>query len=234
MVQIYGLIDPTTEQVRYVGKSQDAERRFYQHKYRSNNEKHFENTHLHRWLRKLSREGLTPGLVILEVVEDNYWVEREKHWIAHYGLENLCNMNAGGFEPPSPLGREKSEETRQKLSKAKRGVSIWSEERPHPATGKPSPCRGMKRSRDFKEKARIAKLGSNNPRYNKPQSPQNAVALLAETRKPVALIDENGKTLQTYVSQTEAAKALGVSSAAVSRVCSGEYKQTHGYRFRCV
>jgi len=99
-VAIYGLVCPTTDKVRYVGKSQNPELRFKQHLYIAQSKKYHQNTYVYRWLRELHQQGLEPRLVTIEETDENNWAEREQHWIAHYGLKNLCNMKDGGPQPP--------------------------------------------------------------------------------------------------------------------------------------
>lgn len=229
-IAIYGLAHPRTHQVRYVGKSKNVRRRYSEHL--SVTRKGDKSFHLYHWLRKLQRQGLKPELVILETVMKEEWTEKERYWIAHYGLENLCNMNEGGVEPPDTTGRKKTVEERAKISRARRGKSIWSKERPHPALGKPSPLRGRKMSLDFRKRASVAKMGDKNPMYGKHFSKEALALRKQKVAIRVHLLDENDAVLKTYDSFTDAGKDLGLPSGAVSRVCSGEYKQTHGYKFR--
>lgn len=89
---IYALLDPDTEVVRYVGKSDNPERRllrhlgFYEKK----------ETHKTRWLRKLVNEGKRPLLKILEEVSIEEWGDKERYWISMY-KENLTNTADGGI-----------------------------------------------------------------------------------------------------------------------------------------
>lgn len=73
---IYGLIDPTTSSIRYIGKSRDPHTRLNEHlKEQSDNAKC-------RWLRKLKSVGAVPVLVVLEEVSDGRDIsEVEKLWI---------------------------------------------------------------------------------------------------------------------------------------------------------
>ena len=231
-IQIYGLVCPVEKRVKYIGKSKNASKRFYQHLYRSKNEIHYENTHLHRWLKKLHNIGLAPSLSILETTTIENWIEREKYWISYFGLNNLCNMNGGGFEPPDPTGRIWSEKTRRRYSKSRKDKSIWSDKRPHPALGKPSPLRGKKHSPEFCEKIRLSKQGKINPLKGKKLSEERINLIRKANSKPIVQIKENNQIVKIFDSMKQAAQELKLDDSAISRVCKGEYTNTHGYKFR--
>jgi hypothetical protein len=92
-VYIYGLKDPRTNEIRYIGKSNNPERRYSQH-FAANDD----NSHKCNWIKSLKRKGLRPELVILEITTPEEWEEREKHWI-EFGVESgwdLTNIRAGG------------------------------------------------------------------------------------------------------------------------------------------
>lgn len=90
---IYTLEDPTTGEVRYVGKAINP-----QHRYKSHLKDKSE-TYKTRWIRSLQRRGLSPSLGILEEIEDGCgWEEAERFWIEslkHLGC-NLTNLTSGG------------------------------------------------------------------------------------------------------------------------------------------
>jgi len=90
---IYALLDSRTGRVRYVGKSDDPDRRMREH-CRGDRV----NSHKDRWLAQLKREGLWPVLQVLEEVPYDEWQERECSWIAFYrdAGEPLTNMTLGG------------------------------------------------------------------------------------------------------------------------------------------
>jgi hypothetical protein len=103
---IYGLRDPTINEIRYVGYTRgDTARRLWWHLH----EAQMRNTcHRHRWLRSLLNQGLKPTIVVLEIVADD-WKLREKYWIAT--LPNLVNSTEGSEGLINP-----SLETRAKIS----------------------------------------------------------------------------------------------------------------------
>ena len=86
---IYGLIDPKTNQVRYVGKTNNPEQRLFDHTRHSKKKR----TYKDKWICSLIEIGLKPIIAILEECGDD-WAEREMHHISLY--ENLTNLTKGG------------------------------------------------------------------------------------------------------------------------------------------
>ena len=116
---IYGLADPETGLVRYVGKSVNLPSRYAEHlragdrSYRAN------------WIRSLDKRGLVPSLVIIDVVEEGAdWQERERYWIAFYRAagNKLTNGTSGGEGLKDP-----TLETLRRLSESHKG-KVHSEE----------------------------------------------------------------------------------------------------------
>jgi hypothetical protein len=89
---IYALTDPRIGLVRYVGKAKDLLKRFAGHL----DEARREQTHKARWIRALKREGLIPGTLILEEVEDGREDQAERLWIKKFPPGQLTNATEGG------------------------------------------------------------------------------------------------------------------------------------------
>lgn len=95
MTFIYGLVDPITLEVRYVGKSGAPKLRYLSHLAPSSlNSK----THKSRWIAKLIAQGFRPTLVILEQVLESEWEKAEIKWIARFNKSGavLTNSTTGG------------------------------------------------------------------------------------------------------------------------------------------
>jgi hypothetical protein len=113
LVAIYGLIDPRTGCIRYVGKSLNLAQRYNHHvNYQDG------SSHKSCWIKGLKRLGLAPELVPLQFVSEASWEATEKWWIAHFRDHgaDLTNGTAGGdgMHDPPP-------EVRAKLSAARKG-----------------------------------------------------------------------------------------------------------------
>lgn len=127
---IYGLVDPDTVEVRYIGKSVKPHDRL-----RSHINEPPSNCHRSHWIQALKRQGKEPGLVIFEEVWGEWpWQESERYWIAR-GKSlgwRLTNNTSGGDGVPdlSPAarariaaawrGRKHRPETLEKLREARK------------------------------------------------------------------------------------------------------------------
>lgn len=107
MVTVYGLTDPNTNTVRYIGITIDLKRRYRRHLADGG------DSHRVRWIKKLLALGLKPGLEILEIVADELAQKAERKWIKHYGRKNLVNATDGGDGLWNP-----SWDVRRKISRA--------------------------------------------------------------------------------------------------------------------
>jgi len=108
---IYGLKDPTADLIRYVGKTNNPQRRSIQHYWERRNP-----TNKGEWIKSLKRKGLKPEIIIIDKVNDNEWVDAEKGYIKLFKSfgANLLNMTEGGEGGVT-------EETAKKISKARKG-----------------------------------------------------------------------------------------------------------------
>ena len=91
---IYILIDPETQQIRYVGKANNITQRYRAHLNRAR--KH--QIHKLNWIKSLKEKGLKPIIEIIDVVPINDWIFWETYWIAQFkawGFK-LINYTSGG------------------------------------------------------------------------------------------------------------------------------------------
>jgi hypothetical protein len=89
-VYIYGLHTNSDSSIRYVGKCIDPEYRLKMHYSQRNSTK----SHKNEWIKKVIKEGDIIIMKILEVVDEEFWSDKEKEWIKKY--ENLTNISEGG------------------------------------------------------------------------------------------------------------------------------------------
>jgi hypothetical protein len=123
---IYALIDPRTEEVRYVGKSVYGIQRAYAHKEPGCLRRNL-NPHKCNWIRQLNSLGLQFKVCILQEVEDEVLLgDVERNWISKLRTEGvrLLNVTDGG---EGTLGRKLSAKSIAKLSKSKSGVPFSEE-----------------------------------------------------------------------------------------------------------
>lgn len=127
---IYVLIDPETQRVRYVGKSNEPQKRLRAHI------RDQSNTYKGHWLTSLRNRGLKPLMHIIEETPFEGWEEREQYWI-RYHIEHghpltntFFSCEGVGVIPPETRAkisvkaknRRASPETRAKMSAARKGV----------------------------------------------------------------------------------------------------------------
>ena len=109
---IYSLIDPVTEEIRYIGKTVNPSQRLSAH-IKSGYKK---GSHKECWIYGLLEKNLKPKMNIIEECLDDSWIEREKYYIRT--LPNLTNHTEGG---DSPSGHKMSEEAIKKMSESRKG-----------------------------------------------------------------------------------------------------------------
>lgn len=114
-VYIYGLYDPRTDEIRYVGKTVNQQTRLWSH-VRNNTKEVGTNAQKSAWVNELKSLNLKPIMKIIEVCNDDTWPEREKYWIGYYQKlgKDLFNIFSGGDKI-----RDWSFESRAKNKKAK-------------------------------------------------------------------------------------------------------------------
>lgn len=119
--KIYGLADPNSKQLRYIGKTVlKIETRLLQHLFNSRRStKH----RLHRWIRSLEKQNLEPEIFLIE--EHVVWTEAEPFWIAYFKSLGcrLLNICSGG------QGIQMTPEIAKKISKTRKekGLSVSKE-----------------------------------------------------------------------------------------------------------
>lgn len=87
---IYALMEG--DNVRYVGKSDNPNKRLNEHIKYDYNKKSYK----HNWVRKMLRENKEINFKILEVIPYNIWEEREIYWINKFSSNKLTNKTIGG------------------------------------------------------------------------------------------------------------------------------------------
>jgi hypothetical protein len=171
-VFIYGLCDPRTEQLRYVGKTTNLSRRLYEH---TKNKSH---SHLSSWIRSLLGAGYDPEIFVIEEVDKKNWQREEKFWISYFRYigADLVNGSQGGLGG-SKKGHKFSLEGRRRIDHAVRksckGKPLSREHRRKLSLAKI----GTKQSRETIEKRINSLSGSGNPNYGKTLSEEHKMKI---------------------------------------------------------
>jgi len=91
---IYILIDPRDNKVRYVGKANNVSQRYQAHLNKAR--KH--QIHKASWIKQLKELNLRPILEVVDIVPIDKWIFWETYWIAQFkawGFD-LINYTSGG------------------------------------------------------------------------------------------------------------------------------------------
>lgn len=117
-LKIYGLFDPETKELRYIGKTQARlSSRLAHHIWRAS------NTHKKQWILKLLRSGQKPEIDIIEECETNEeLIKAEMHHIAQFKSIGcrLVNHTEGG---EGCIGYKHGPEAKRKMSERLKGRS---------------------------------------------------------------------------------------------------------------
>ena len=119
--QIYALIDPGTNKVRYVGMSFDAYLRFYY----GHMVGHSGSEQVNQWIAELRQRGRAPVLEVLETLDASVNSlavahERERYWIA--------KMERSGYRLLNTVGSTRSREARSRSKPNLRGDVLMQDE----------------------------------------------------------------------------------------------------------
>ena len=94
---IYKLLDPHTNEIRYIGRTKHTPtKRLYEHCTRRNLKS---NNHKNNWIKQLIALELRPLIEVIEYVDITDVFLRERYWISFYrnGGHNLTNTAEGGY-----------------------------------------------------------------------------------------------------------------------------------------
>lgn len=120
MVYLYALIDPFTNQIRYIGYTTHPKARLRHHINNCNKGK-YANTHKGKWISKLLSLGAEPIYKQLaEVNELNQAKLLEMELIAHY--RSFCKLTNHGNGGEGTTGLKWSEESKKRKSQATKGI----------------------------------------------------------------------------------------------------------------
>lgn len=113
---IYGLIDPRTRLIRYIGQSSVGTQRPKQHT------KADSGTYCHNWIKALQRLKLTYEIVILDTLNDESELDEAECWWIAFGSAcrwPLTNLTEGGVPSAETLA-ERAERQKRKAERAQR------------------------------------------------------------------------------------------------------------------
>lgn len=121
MTTIYGLIDPRTGCLRYVGLTANVAKRLFRHCHPLNDDR----SHRGCWLRGVVNLGLRPELVVLEHVADRVRaLDLERFWISSLRAAgaDLVNVADGGDGGATRTGARLTNEHKNKIRMSHFGI----------------------------------------------------------------------------------------------------------------
>lgn len=202
-IYIYGLFDPRTLELRYIGRTKNIALRLKGH---ISEAKHInkKDTHKNNWIKQLLNEGLEPAIEILEECTIDTWEQAERGWITDckkHGVR-LVNIARGGEKPPSfnELPDLIREQVREQWSKTRKG--------------RPSANKGKGWPQEYKDKMSQSLSGSNNPMFGKfgKDHPATGRIVSEETRQRLSdALKRNGNPMQGKSHSEETKKKFSLS-----------------------
>jgi len=197
MFYVYGLIDPISKELRYVGKTNNLKVR-----YRDHINKLYERNYKSNWIKSLISKNNKPEMVVLETHEDESECFAAEIRLIEYFKSigsNLTNLTSGG---EGTSGSKHSQETKDKLSLMHIGMKHTEETKEKLRAINT----GKKATQETKDKMsnRIITLetrkllseklsGINNPNYGK--KPSEDTLKLISTNRKLAATEESIKKI---------------------------------------
>ena len=220
---IYGLCDPRTGVLRYVGKTvQPLPRRLRAHLSQKTED------HRGRWIAVLRAEGLVPDIFCIEEVpEDACWREAERHAIAYYRSVGcvLTNNASGGDGPESYTSTMRAKMAQSARDRDPASRVFTAAARANMASAK------LKQSRDTRDK--LAQAGRNLSAETRLKRRAAASAVSSETKQKMSQSAKNKAVLTPKIvreiralttagdmSLAAIGRRFGLSATAVSRIKS--------------
>lgn len=208
-------------------------------------------TYLYNSIKKYGWESHL--LEVIEECDAKVLGKREKYWKSYFnvieeGLNIRFDEERGGKLPPSTCkkiseakkgvkyskesslkkskaltGKPKSEEHKQNISKAKKGI-------PNPTKGQPRPKEfGEKISQNLERSLKIS-LAHTGKKHPRTQEWSNKIG--KSVSKPIIMMDLEGNILKEFSSLKEAGEFLGKYSSNIGEACRGIKKTAYGYKWK--
>lgn len=218
---IYGLVDPNTKDIRYIGKADRPEERLQEHL-----TPYFLSKKWHKnfWLLSLLKKNQKPKLIIIEKVSQETWKEREIFWIRFYTKlgAQLTNSTNGG---EGISGWHHSDSAKEKIRKAHLGhlVSLATREKLRKAN--------LGKCHSTATRLKISKISQITSRDNKFSNFAKQQCRLA-CKKETNQFSKENQFIRSWDCISDAAKKLKINKSTIVQCCKEKLKSAGGYTWR--
>lgn len=216
-VKIYKLIDPFTNEVRYVGKTEKTlKHRLSMHITTSIKNKN--KTHKEAWITQVYNKGKRPIIELIEEVDFSDWQTKEIFWISQFN--NLTNICRGGLGGTGRVYTESEREEKSILIKRliSEGKIIYTEERNKKIS---ESHKGKKLKDSTKQKLRLANIGKKQTFEQKLKTAKKVIRECIKTGEKVEFL-----SVTIAANETE-----GCTKGNISSACNGRLKTYKKYKW---
>jgi len=213
-VKIYGLIEPITGQIKYIGKTKQLlQKRLSAHISECNKS----NTKKNTWLKSLKKNGLKPKIEELDLVLESEWEFWEQYWISQFktwGFE-LKNTDEGGkgqssefMKKNNPMFKKKN---RKKVSQSLKGNQF---------------AKGFKHSEETRKK-----VSDNSSKFwlgkNRDQKTKNKISKTKS--KPVYQFSLDNIFIKKFASVAEAIEKTNSDRTTLYKCLTNKVEKCNGF-----
>ncbi len=221
---IYKLIDPNTNQIRYIGLTfNDLNQRLKSHLSEPG------KSHKIYWINKLKKQGLKPIIESIEEEISTYEIacEREIYYIDYFksiGCE-LTNMATGGNK-----NKKMSDETKQRMSESqKKRYETFKLE----ISDEVKIILSNKQKDRFQNESEREKLRISNKRYEDSKTlEQKLQDILIQDSKRVYQYDKYMNLIEVFPSIRDAQRKTGIDRGNITKCCKNKVVFVGGYVWR--
>ena len=235
-VYIYGLVDKSKNELKYIGKSINPQSRYRKHLQDS----HKKNSYKDNWIYSSLENNNKPELLIIDEVDEVNWEFWEKHYISYYksiGCK-LTNISEGGENPPNLTGRKRTKDEIERISKSNTGKKRSEETRKTISLskkGKPIPHlnNGKERSHSHRKNLSLSLKGRVSPNKGRKYDEEHSKKLSnshSHQKKEIIQFTLDGKIIKIWDSISEAKKEY--KNNHISECCLGKIKTAAGYKWK--
>lgn len=213
VITIYTLKDPSSDQVRYVGKTNNLKKRYWTHLSAKT------KSHTTSWIKKLLLQGYKPIMEVLEITSMEEWISTEQYWIAQFKAWGfpLTNQTLGVEGSYGHAQYTWTDEHRRQGSQRHKG-KVWSQ------SSRDQISEALKNRPHTKSQCINIGLGNkrfyeNNPRYT------------------LHLFKKGGLYINTFHTTAQIHSLIGGAKSGVLNVISGRAKSVKGFnihRINCI